>query len=262
MLSPAWSDNRMMRVLILQHTPSNPAGIYRELVEERGCVPTVVELDQGDPIPDWTAYDAIITMGGHMGVNDGQAFPWLRDEMTVIGEAVRSGMPYWGVCLGGQLLAASLGARVNRLPQSEVGFPLIELAPSAAGDPVFSRLRRPLHAFVWHEDAFDLPPGAVHLGGTAQANQAFRWREQAYGVQFHLEATAEMVSEWLEIPGSRASLERQLGPGGPERVLRELERRKAEQEAAARVLAGAWLDGFSGEPGMKPGSKLSSARPD
>ena len=232
----------MVRILILEHSRSNPAGVYREVAEEQGASATVVEVDQGDTIPAPAGYDAIISMGGEMGVNDTQAFPWLEEEMRTIREAVRAGMPYWGVCLGSQLLAASLGARVDRLPTTEVGFHLIRLSDAADRDPVFSRLPRPLHAFVWHDDAFHIPEGGVLLGGTADSNQAFRWGEHAYGVQFHLEATVEMVRGWLD-PQSRASLEGQLGPQGPERLLEELDRRRGEQESTARILGQAWLEG-------------------
>ena len=244
-----------------ERASSNPAGVYREVAEEQGASATVVEVDQGEPVPAPAGYDAIISMGGDMGVKDTQAFPWLEEEMRTIREAVQAGMPYWGVCLGSQLLAASLGARVDRLPTTEVGFSLIRLSDAADRDPVFGRLPRPLHAFVWHDDAFHIPEGGVLLGGTAESNQAFRWGEHAYGVQFHLEATTEMVRGWLD-PQSRASLERQLGPQGPERLLEELDRRRGEQESTARILAEAWLEGVrrAGAPVRQP--ELSSGRPD
>jgi GMP synthase-like glutamine amidotransferase len=244
-----------MRILILQHTPTNPAGIYRRLVEERGATATVVEVEAGEPIPDLTDFDAVITMGGHMGVNDVEEHPWLLEEMDKIRDGVRSGVPYWGVCLGGQLLAASLGARVDRLPSTEVGFPSIRLPEAAERDPVFSRVPRPLQAFVYHDDAFGVPEGAVLLGGTAESNQAFRWGERAYGVQFHLEATPEMVRGWMD-EDARAALERQLGPGAAERLLTELERRQAEQEATARVLTEAWLEAVVGRPAQQPAGQL------
>lgn len=251
----------MMRVLILQHTPTNPAGIYREVVEERGAALTVVDVDQGDPVPDWTGFDAMVVMGGDMGANDVDQFPWLKDEMRMIREAVEAGVPYWGVCLGGQLLAASLGARVDRLRETEIGFPLIRFSESAGRDQVFRHLPRPFHAFVWHDDAFNLPEGAVLLGGTLEAHQAFRIGDHAYGVQFHLEATVEMVSGWMR-DDSRASLERRLGPGAPERLLEELGRRQEEQERSARILAEAWLDSVAGASAAAGRARLSPGRPD
>jgi GMP synthase (glutamine-hydrolysing) len=250
-----------MRVLILQHTPTNPAGIYRDVIEERGAAVTVVEVEQGEALPAWTDFEAMVVMGGDMGANDVDQFPWLKDEMRMIREAVEAGVPYWGVCLGGQLLAASLGGRVDRLGETEVGFPLIRFAESADRDPVFGRLPRPLHAFVWHDDAFNLPPGAVLLGGTPQAHQAFRVGDHAYGVQFHLEATVEMVSGWMRAD-SRAGLERRLGPGAPERLLEELGQRQEEQALSARILAEAWLDRVAASAAAAGRARISPGRPD
>lgn len=216
-----------MRILILEHSRKNPAGVYAAVARERGATTTVVALDQGEPLPSWRNFDAIIAMGGGMGANDDAQFPWLTAEKRAIAEAVRAGVPFWGACLGGQLLAASLGARVFRMPEPEIGFYPIELSPDAAADPVFCGLGQPFAAFQWHDDAFDLPNGAVRLAGSELcANQAFRWGERAYGVQFHLEATVDMVRHWGDKPS----------------VLEDLGHRESQQEANARVLAGRWLD--------------------
>lgn len=232
-----------MRAMILQHTVTNPAGIYAEVLREHGATTTVVEVDDGEPIPRFDDFDAIVAMGGAMGVNDTEEFPWLLEEMRVIRDAARAGVPVWGACLGGQLLAASLGARVFRMREPEIGFVPVELTQAAADDAVFARLPRPFCAFQWHSDAFELPEGAVRLGGSgACANQAFRWGANAYGVQFHLEATADMVARWLEGSRNRAAVDRALGAGGADRVLEELDRRGGEQTENARILTERWID--------------------
>jgi GMP synthase-like glutamine amidotransferase len=108
-------------VLVLQHIACEPPGVYEDVLNERGATIQRVELDEGEPLPDWRAFDAIIAMGGPMGALDEVDHPWLADEKRLIGDAVRSGLPFWGVCLGVQLLAASLGARVYPGSAPEVG---------------------------------------------------------------------------------------------------------------------------------------------
>ena len=149
-----------------------------------------------------------------------QALPWLADEKRLIAEAVEAGKPFWGVCLGVQLLAASLGARVYRGPAPEVGILPVTLTEEARRDPVFGALPEELPTLQWHGDTFDLPPGAVRLAGSpAYPNQAFKVG-RAYGVQFHLEVSPGLAREWAEVPEYAASLERMLGPGALDRLSR------------------------------------------
>ena len=97
-------------VLVLQHIACEPPGVYEDVLRERGATLRRVEVDAGDELPDWREFDAIVAMGGPMSANDDDALPWLREEKELVAEAVRAGMPFWGVCLGVQLLAA-LGNR-------------------------------------------------------------------------------------------------------------------------------------------------------
>src|SRR5207344_3366227 len=99
-----------MDVLVLQHIACEPPGEFEDVLRERGARITRVELDEGEPLPDWQGFDAIVAMGGPMSVNDDDSLPWLTAEKRLVGEAVRAGVPYWGACLGVQLLAAALGA--------------------------------------------------------------------------------------------------------------------------------------------------------
>ena len=101
-----------------------------------------VEVDEGDALPDWRGFELIVAMGGPMSVNDEDEFPWLAQEKRLIAEAVRAGTPFWGACLGVQLLAASLGGRVHPGPEPEVGLLPVTLTPEALADPVFAGLPR------------------------------------------------------------------------------------------------------------------------
>lgn len=232
-----------MRVLVLQHIACEPPGAFEDVLIEHGAVIQRVELDEGDALPDWHDCDAIVAMGGPMSVNDDAALPWLRDEKRLIGEAVRAGMPYWGACLGVQLLAASLGARVYAGPAPEVGLLPVTLTEAALADPVFAGLPREQVALQWHGDTFDLPKGAVRLASSpAYPNQAFRWGRTAYGVQFHLEVSVAMAREWAAVPAYSEALERVLGPGALPRLITELETQAASMRSQARTVFERWLE--------------------
>ena len=231
-----------MQVLILQHIACEPPGVYEDVLLERGASIHRVELDEGDSLPDWRGFEAIVAMGGPMSANDDAALPWLTDEKRLIGEAVRAGTPFWGVCLGVQLLAASLGACVYAGPTPEVGLLPVEITPEGRADPVFADAPDDLVTLQWHGDTFDLPDGAVRLAGSpAYPNQAFRF-SRAYGVQFHLEVSPEMAREWAEVPAYTTSLERTLGPGSATDFLRRIEERSTEMLAHGRSLFERWLD--------------------
>ena len=232
-----------MEVLVLQHIACEPPGAYEDVLNERGAAIHRVELDEGDPLPDWRTFDAIVAMGGPMGALDDDEHPWLVDEKRLIGDAVRSGLPFWGVCLGVQLLAASLGARVYPGPAPEVGLLPVLLTDEALADPVFAGMPRELLSLQWHGDTFDLPDGAARLAGSpAYPNQAFRVGTAAYGVQFHLEVSPGLAREWADVPAYAESLERVLGPGALERLLAELEASADGVLSDGRRLFERWLD--------------------
>jgi len=216
--------------------------VFEDVLLERGAELHRVELDEGEPLPDWREFDAIVAMGGPMSATDDAELPWLTAEKKLIGEAVQGGVPFWGVCLGVQLLAASLGARVYPGPEPEVGLLPVTLTNEAREDPVFCAVPDDLVTLQWHGDTFDLPVDAVRLAGSpAYPNQAFRV-ERAYGVQFHLEVSGDMAREWAEVPAYVSSLERTLGSSGAPAFLTSIEERADEMRAVGRVLFERWLD--------------------
>jgi GMP synthase-like glutamine amidotransferase len=232
-----------VNVLVLQHIACEPPGVYEDVLREREAALHRVELDEGDPLPDWREFDAIVAMGGPMSVNDEAELPWLADEKRVIAEAVRAGMPYWGACLGVQLLAASLGARVFPGPKPEVGIMPVTLTDEALADPVFRGLPSELMSLQWHGDTFDLPDGAVRLAcSPAYENQAFRFGRAAYGVQFHLEVSVDMAREWAAVPAYEEYLDRVHGPGSVPRLMADLETSADEILHSGRRMFERWLD--------------------
>ena len=138
---------------------------------------------RGDPAPALDSFDRMVVMGGPMGVHDEQEHPWLAPEKAFLRRVVDAGKSIVGVCLGAQLLANVLGARVYRNPHREIGWFPIELTAAGTADPVFGPLAPGLSVYHWHGDTFDLPPEAVHLARSAGcAQQAFLVRWSGAGV--------------------------------------------------------------------------------
>lgn len=154
-------------------------------------------LYAGDKLPALEDVQGVVVMGGSMNVYEEEAYPFLAPENAFIREALRLGIPYLGVCLGAQLLAKALGARVYANPVREIGYYRIECTEKPLGDPLLAGLPKHFTALQWHGDTFDLPPGARLLATSPTCrNQAFRYGRNAYGLQFHLEVGPEMVADW------------------------------------------------------------------
>jgi GMP synthase-like glutamine amidotransferase len=232
-----------MRTLVLQHIACEHPGVFSEVMRERGVEQIAVELDRGEPLPDWREFDCVLAMGGPMGAGDDADHPWLAAERALVREAVEAGRPFLGVCLGVQLLAAALGAPVYSAERAEVGLLEVELTPEGRADPLFAGLDDRFASLQWHGDTFDLPDGAVRLARSPMAsNQAFRAAERAYGVQFHLEVTGTMAREWAEVPAYRRSLAQTLGEERGAAFIAEIEERAGELHPPARRLFANWLE--------------------
>lgn len=232
----------MATFLVLQHIACEPPAAFEDELEAWGASLDRIEIDEGDPLPDWRGYAGIIAMGGPMGAYEEERLPWLAAEKRLIAEAVRAGTPYWGICLGAQLLAASLGARVYQGPAAEVGVLPVRLTEAARTDPVFGTLPTEFAALQWHADTYDLPEGALRLAASdAYPQQAFVI-ENAYAMQFHLEVDAALATAWGDVPAYARSLEQLLGPGALPRLIDEVRERQAETVLHARRMFAAWLE--------------------
>jgi GMP synthase-like glutamine amidotransferase len=186
-----------MRALALEHLHSNSVGVYGDVLLDRGIAVNRVRLDLGEPLPDWRDYNLLVVMGGGMSAYEEDQYPWLTAEKRTIREAVAAGCPYFGVCLGSQLLASALGARVFRGPEPELGVNPVFLCDAARSDPVFRGFPQDLEVFEWHSDTFDLPDGAVRLARSSRyENQAIRIGQTAYAIQLGAEPwLAQALSE-------------------------------------------------------------------
>ena len=180
-----------MRVHVLQHVPFEGLGSIAGWLAQRQAMPTVSRLYASTELPEPSAFDLLIVLGGPMSVNDEAVLPWLADEKRLVAECVRLGKPVLGICLGAQLIAAALGARVHPGAHQEIGWFAVEASPPTADT---FRFPATLDAFHWHGETFDLPPGASHLARSAAcAQQAFQLGARCIGLQFHLETTPDSV---------------------------------------------------------------------
>ena len=232
-----------MDVLVLQHIACEPPGAFEDVLVAAGADIHRVELDEGDALPPWQDFVAIVAMGGPMSVNDDAELPWLTAEKQAIAEAVRAGVPYWGSCLGVQLLAASLGARVYPGSQPEVGVLPVELTEEGQAAPVFAGIPSEFLTLQWHGDTFDVPEGGVLLASSpAFPNQAFRFGQTAYGVQFHVEVTDQMAREWAQVPAYAEYADRVLGTGGIDRLMSDFDAARDRMLDIGRRMFERWVE--------------------
>jgi GMP synthase (glutamine-hydrolysing) len=228
-------------LLVLQHAGCEPPGVYEDVLRERAIPFERVVLGDAQAPPDWRPHAGIVAMGGAMGAYEEQAHPWLIGEKRLIAEAVAAGTPYWGVCLGAQVLAAALGAEVRRGPAPELGVLEVELTEAAAADPVFAAAPQRFSSLQWHGDTYELPAGAVRLARSAGYEQQAFVLGRAYGLQFHLEVDGELAAEWMQVPEYVAELQELDGAGAPARVLSEVRAAEAQTAPLARELFSRWL---------------------
>ena len=198
-----------MRIHSLQHVPFEDIGSMANDFHAQGYSLTSTHWYRGDAAPDINSFDALVVMGGPMGIYDEAIYPWLANEKVLIKEAIAAGKIVLGICLGAQLIADVLGGKVTRNPHKEIGWLPIQINPAAAAHPIAQVFARYPEVFHWHGDTFALPPGAVHLASSEGCvNQAYVFQDQVYGFQFHLETTPTSARALIEncsddIDGSR-----------------------------------------------------------
>lgn len=177
-----------MKIHVLQHVPFESLGMIADWAKIKGHKITTTKFYEGGAITDLSTYDALVIMGGPMSVHDEAIYPWLTEEKNHIYNAIKAGKHVLGVCLGAQLIADVLGAKVSPMPAREIGWFPIAWRDEAMGSKLLSGINPAMNVFHWHGEQFTIPDGAIHIASSkACANQAFLYKEQVLGLQFHLE---------------------------------------------------------------------------
>ena len=182
-----------MRAHYLQHVPFEGLGSIEAWLLDAGFELTGTQFYLSDALPHAEEIDLLVIMGGPMSVNDEEQYPWLAAEKRLIRECVAAGRAVLGICLGAQLIASAMGARVYPNQCREIGWlPVRDVAPADGGH---FRFPAAAEVFHWHGETFDLPAGAILLAASEHClNQAFQLGENVIGLQFHLETTPESAA--------------------------------------------------------------------
>ena len=213
-----------MKILILQHINSETPGYIKDLMEADGFELTTIELDENQRIPeDIKKYDGMFCMGGPMDTWMSKEFPWLIEEKNKIKEYVMDlEKPYLGFCLGCQLLGEILGGRVIKSNPPEIGILDIDMAEEKKDELLFSNFPNKIKALQWHSyevEGLENNNNVTLLASSDSTKyQIFRYRKNAYGIQFHIEIKSNTVSDWGCIPEYKNSLEDSLGKGALEKL--------------------------------------------
>lgn len=192
--------------LVLRHTPAEGLGLLANVLRELGIHHRYLDIPRGDPPPrDLRGLGGLIVLGGPMAVYEAEKHPFMATELVLVERALTAGRPVLGICLGAQMIASVLGARVYPGERREVGWAPVTLTDDGQDDPVFGGGDGQLTVFHMHGDTYELPADAHNLARSAMyEQQAFHWGDLVYGVQFHLEFTDAMIGRLATEPESRA----------------------------------------------------------
>ena len=204
----------MKKLLVLQHVPHELLGTLNPLLKRSGFRIRYVNFARHpDAQPSLDGYNGLVVLGGPMSVNDADRLPHLTTEMRLIEEALRRNIPVLGICLGAQLIAKTLGADVYPNKEKEIGWYDVSPTDEAESDPLLLGFQKTETIFQWHGETFDIPKSTRHLAFSSLcANQAFRYGNNVYGFQFHLEVDEPMIHRWLRVAENREEIAALGGP--------------------------------------------------
>ena len=206
-----------MNIIVLQHIKIEDPGYIKDLMLADGFNITTIELDEGEKIPtDLSNFDAMFCMGGPMDTWMEEKYPWLIDEKKAIKEFVVSlRKPYLGFCLGCQLLGEIIGGKVVKSKNPEIGMLNINFSKNKKNDPLFYKFPEEITSLQWHSyevQGLEENNDVTHLASSPETKyQIFKYKDHAYGIQFHIEVKNTTVNDWGCVPEYKSALEKQLG---------------------------------------------------
>jgi len=210
----------MSKLLVCQHVAYEILGSLNPLLKQHGFRIHYINFDRSpDAQPSLEGYDGLVILGGPMNVDEGEKYPHLPYEIDLIRQAMARDIPVLGICLGAQLIAKALGAKVGPNPEKEIGW--YDVAPTEEGnkDPLLAHFKEVEKIFQWHGETFDIPEGAIHLATSPGCpNQAFRYGDKTYAFQFHLEVDQAMIERWLDVPFHKKELAGLRGKIDPDEI--------------------------------------------
>jgi GMP synthase (glutamine-hydrolysing) len=197
-------------IVVIKHVEKEGPGLVEAFFRADGWDLKTVELARGERLPEsFEDTAAVIMLGGPMNVYEERAYPFLKNEDSFIRRVLIEEIPFLGICLGGQLLSKACGGQIGKSPVREVGWYTVELTQDGQKDLLFRGLPKSFKVFQWHEDTFEVPAGGLLLTqGKGCRNQAFKIGTNAYGLQFHIEVTEEMIESWMEDETGRIDAKR------------------------------------------------------
>ncbi len=189
---------RTLKIHYLQHVHFEDLGCIEDWINAKGHHLSSTKFYENASLPEISEFDWLIVMGGPMGVYDDEKYDWLNREKEFIRNAIQAGKTVLGICLGAQLIASALGAKVYPNVEKEIGwFPIFTVQEEVVGK-LLGGNGDSFSVFHWHGDTFDLPPNAIRIASSkACLNQAFVFREKVVGLQFHFEVTETSLSEMI-----------------------------------------------------------------
>jgi len=189
----------MDRIHFIQHVDFESPACIKTWADKRELHVSCSRMFAGDTLPEISDFDILVVMGGPMGVYDVDQYPWITGELAFVRQAIDANKKVLGICLGSQLIAASLGAKVYKSPLKEIGFLEVMFDERAMKDEMFAPISQLETVFQWHGDTFDLPLGAELLASSAACkNQAFAYKNTV-ALQFHLELTRDSLRNLVEM---------------------------------------------------------------
>ncbi len=234
----------MAKVLVLQHVAYEILGTLDPMIRKRGHRVRYVNFSrEPDAEVELDKYAGLIILGGPMNVDMVEDYPHLATEVEIIQEAMAQKMPVLGICLGAQLIAKTLGAKVRKNPEKEIGWYDITLTEEGIKDPILKHIGQTKPIFEFHSDTYELPENCIHLASSPTcANQAFRYGNNVYGFQFHLEVDAALVERWLSAPVYQAEIAQTNGKIDPAVIRIETEKNIDQLYELSKNIFGSFLD--------------------